>query len=222
MFQGVVFQGVKMHSFFEFIASTARGLAVPSNQRYRLKKQAPFNPETEPHATALRCVPKSDKRKALFMVEVGKKAPDFKLTADDGKIVQLSKLKGRIVVVYFYPKDDTSGCTAEAKDFSCMIGDFAKAGADIIGISPDSAASHLKFKLKHELTVRLAADEDKTAALAYGVWVEKSMYGKKYMGVERSTFLVDPAGRVAKIWQRVKVPDHASEVLAAVKDIKSA
>jgi thioredoxin-dependent peroxiredoxin len=155
------------------------------------------------------------------MVEVGKKAPDFKLTADDGKIIQLSKLKGRIVVVYFYPKDDTSGCTAEAKDFSCMTEDFAKAGAEIIGISPDSTASHLKFKAKHDLTVRLAADEDKAAALAYGVWVEKSMYGKKYMGVERSTFLIDGSGRVAKIWQRVKVPGHASEVLAAVNTIKS-
>ena len=151
------------------------------------------------------------------MVETGEKAPDFKLADDDGKIIQLSKQKGRIVVVYFYPKDDTSGCTAEAKDFSCLSGDFTKAGAEIIGISPDSAASHLKFKVKHQLTVRLAADEDKSAALAYGVWVEKSMYGRKYMGVERSTFLIDKSGRVAKIWLRVKVPDHASEVLAAVK-----
>jgi thioredoxin-dependent peroxiredoxin len=154
------------------------------------------------------------------MVEDGKKAPDFKLPDESGKTVQLSKLKGRAVVVYFYPKDDTSGCTAEAKDFSCMAADFAAAGADIIGISPDGAASHKKFINKHDLTIRLAADEEKTAASAYGVWVEKSMYGKKYMGVERATFLVDKAGRVAKSWRKVKVPGHASEVLAAVRALK--
>ncbi len=155
------------------------------------------------------------------MIEAGKKAPEFKLSGDDGHDIHLSKLKGRIVVVYFYPKDDTSGCTAEAKDFSCMAADFAKAGAEIIGISPDSAASHQKFKTKYELSLRLAADEDKKAASAYGVWVEKSMYGKKYMGVERSTFLIDSAGRVAQIWRKVKVPGHAAEVLAAVKALKS-
>ena len=154
------------------------------------------------------------------MVEDGKKAPDFKLPGDDGKNVQLSRLKGRPVVIYFYPKDDTSGCTAEAKDFSCLVSAFEAAGAEIVGISPDSAASHAKFKTKHGLNLRLAADEDKAVATAYGVWVEKSMYGRKYMGVERSTFLIDVAGRVARSWRKVKVPGHAGEVLAAVKSLK--
>ena len=151
----------------------------------------------------------------------GKKAPDFKLAGDDGQTIQLSKLKGRITVVYFYPKDDTSGCTAEAKDFSCLDGEFSDGGASVIGISPDSAASHLKFKAKHDLSVKLAADEDKAAASAYGVWVEKSMYGRKYMGVERSTFLIGPTGKVVRSWRKVKVPGHADEVLAAVKALKA-
>ncbi|MCB1485237.1 MAG: thioredoxin-dependent thiol peroxidase [Hyphomicrobiaceae bacterium] len=154
------------------------------------------------------------------MLAEGGKAPDFKLPDDSGKTVQLSKFKGRPVVVYFYPKDDTSGCTAEAKDFSCLIDDFAKAGAEIIGISPDSAAKHAKFKTKHDLALRLAADEEKATCQAYGVWVEKSMYGRKYMGVERSTFLVDKAGKLARIWRKVKVPGHAEEVLEAVKALK--
>jgi peroxiredoxin Q/BCP len=154
------------------------------------------------------------------MIETGKKAPDFELPTDDGGKVKLSKLKGKPVVVYFYPKDDTSGCTREAKDFSCLIDDFKKAGAEVIGISPDPATSKAKFRKKHDLTVTLAADEEKTVATAYGVWVEKSMYGKKYMGVERSTFLVDKAGKVAQAWNKVKVPGHADEVLAAVKALK--
>ena len=151
----------------------------------------------------------------------GKKAPDFKLPGDDGQTIQLSKLKGRITVVYFYPKDDTSGCTAEAKDFSCLHGEFSAAGASVIGISPDSAASHLKFKAKHDLSVKPPADEEKAAASAYGVWVEKSMYGRKYMGVERSTFLIGPTGKVVRSWRKVKVPGHADEVLAAVKALKA-
>lgn len=155
------------------------------------------------------------------MLAEGGKAPDFKLPDDSGKTVQLSKFKGRPVVVYFYPKDDTSGCTAEAKDFSCLIDEFSKAGAEIIGISPDSAAKHAKFKTKHDLALRLAADEEKATCQAYGVWVEKSMYGRKYMGVERSTFLVDKAGKLARIWHKVKVPGHAEEVLEAVKTLKS-
>lgn len=155
------------------------------------------------------------------MVVDGKKAPDFKLKGDDGKVIQLSKLKGKPVVVYFYPKDDTSGCTAEARNFSCLARDFAKAGAIVIGISPDSVASHVKFKTKHDLHLTLAADEEKTAAEAYGVWVEKSMYGRKYMGVERSTFLVDATGKVARSWRKVKVPGHAEEVLKTVKALKA-
>ena len=155
------------------------------------------------------------------MVTDGKKAPDFDLPTDQGGNVKLSKLKGKSVVVYFYPKDDTSGCTAEAKDFSCLIAEFRQAGAEVVGISPDSAASKAKFRKKYELSVHLAADEDKKTAEAYGVWVEKSMYGKKYMGVERSTFLIDTSGKVAQSWRKVKVPGHAEEVLAAVKALKA-
>ena len=154
------------------------------------------------------------------MPEDGKKAPDFKLQSDDGSVVQLSALKGKPVVVYFYPKDDTTGCTVEAKDFSCLEPEFAKAGAAIIGISPDSVAKHAKFKTKHELDLTLAADIEKVAANAYGVWVEKSMYGRKYMGVERSTFLVDSNGKIARSWRKVKIPGHAEEVLAAVRALK--
>lgn len=154
------------------------------------------------------------------MLEDGAKAPDFKLPSDNGETVHLSALKGGPVVVYFYPKDDTSGCTAEAKDFTCLADAFQTAGARVIGISPDSAASHKKFKDKYDLAVTLGADIDKAVATAYGVWVEKSMYGKKYMGVERSTFLVDGKGKLARIWRKVKVPGHADEVLAAVRALK--
>lgn len=155
------------------------------------------------------------------MLEVGDKAPEFQLPADDGSLVKLAKLKGRPVVLYFYPKDDTSGCTREAKDFTDLAPAFAKAGAEVYGISPDSVKSHDKFRCKHGLAVRLLSDEEKSAATAYGVWVEKSMYGKKYMGVERSTFLVDGKGKLAGIWRKVSVPDHAEEVLQAVKALKA-
>ena len=151
------------------------------------------------------------------MLDTGSKAPDFKLPTDTATAVQLSKLKGHVVVVYFYPKDDTSGCTAEAKDFSCLVDDFKKLGATVIGISPDGAASKAKFRKKYDLSVELAADEDKTVAEAYGVWVEKSMYGKKYMGVERSTFLIGKTGKIAQVWRKVKVPGHADAVLQATK-----
>jgi thioredoxin-dependent peroxiredoxin len=163
---------------------------------------------------------KRQKKGSDIMAEDGKTAPDFELPANDGTVVKLSKLKGKTVVLYFYPKDDTSGCTVEAKDFTDRANDFKAAGAEIIGISPDSIASHQKFAKKHGLAVRLAADEDKAVATAYGVWVEKSMYGRKYMGVERSTFLIDRSGKVAQSWRKVKVPGHADEVLAAVKALK--
>jgi thioredoxin-dependent peroxiredoxin len=149
------------------------------------------------------------------MIQDGDKAPDFELPTESGEAIKLSRLKGRPVVVYFYPKDDTSGCTAEAKDFTRLAPDFKKAGVEVIGISPDSPESHQKFAKKYELKVRLAADADKAVANAYGVWAEKSMYGRKYMGVERSTFLIDKSGRIAKAWRKVKVPGHAEEVLAA-------
>lgn len=155
------------------------------------------------------------------MLLEGNKAPSFEMPADDGSTIRLSGLKGRVTVLYFYPKDDTSGCTAEAKDFTCLAAQFEAAGATVIGISPDGAVSHAKFKKKHDLSVRLAADEDKAVATAYGVWVEKSMYGKKYMGVERSTFLIGKDGKIARIWNKVKVPGHAGDVLAAVKALKA-
>ena len=154
------------------------------------------------------------------MVEDGHRAPDFSVDDSHGAAIKLKALKGQTVVLYFYPKDDTSGCTAEAKDFSCLIDQFKKAGAVVIGISPDSSASHKKFQDKYELTVQLGADPDHKTAEAYGVWVEKSMYGKKYMGVERSTFLIDKSGKISKSWRKVKVPGHAEEVLAAVKSLK--
>ena len=151
------------------------------------------------------------------MVEDGDKAPDFALPAENGETIKLSQLKGRPVVVYFYPKDDTSGCTLEAKDFSRLAPEFHKAGVEVVGVSPDSVEAHAKFRKKHGLQVRLAADTEKCAAHAYGVWVEKSMYGRKYMGVERSTFLIDAKGRIARSWRKVKVPGHAEEVLAAAR-----
>ena len=150
----------------------------------------------------------------------GMTPPDFQLPDGDGKSVKLSALRGRPVVVYFYPKDDTPGCTAEAKDFTCLAGEFREAGAELLGISPDSQASHRKFQEKHALDVRLLSDEARGAAEAYGVWVEKQMYGRKYMGVERATFLIDPTGKVARIWRNVRVPGHADEVLAAVRAMK--
>jgi peroxiredoxin Q/BCP len=151
------------------------------------------------------------------MVTEGGKAPDIKLAMDDGQTKRLSAFKGRPVVLYFYPKDDTSGCTTEAKAFTGLIDEFAKVGATVIGISPDDAKSHKKFRDKHQLAVELASDVDRKIAETFGVWVEKSMYGRKYMGVERSTFLVDAAGKVANVWRKVKVPGHADAVLAAVK-----
>lgn len=143
------------------------------------------------------------------------RAPDFALPTDDGGEVSLRSLAGRPAVVYFYPKDDTSGCTAEAKAFSELAPNFRALGVEVIGISPDSIARHRKFRDKHELTVRLAADEDKAAATAFGVWVEKSMYGRKYMGVDRSTFLLDADGGIVQAWRKVKVPGHAAQVLDA-------
>ena len=150
-------------------------------------------------------------------VTEGTKAPDFTLPTDGGGSVTLSALSGKPVVVYFYPKDDTSGCTKEAVGFSEVKDQFDALGVTIIGISPDSAAKHDKFIAKYDLTITLAADEEKTVAEAYGVWVEKSMYGKKYMGVERSTFLVAGDGTIAKAWRKVKVPGHVDEVLDAAK-----
>ena len=150
-------------------------------------------------------------------LKIGAKAPSFTLAADSGGKVSSSGLKGETVVLYFYPKDDTSGCTAEAIAFSKDAKAFAAAGAVVIGVSKDSVASHDKFKAKHRLAVTLAADEDIKVAEAYGVWVEKSMYGRRYMGMERATFLIDEKGVIRHIWRKVKVPGHSADVLAAVK-----
>jgi thioredoxin-dependent peroxiredoxin len=155
----------------------------------------------------------------MAMVKDGDKAPSFELPTESGEPLKLSGLKGKSLVLYFYPKDDTSGCTAEAKDFSRLAGEFRKAGVEVVGVSPDSVESHQKFRKKYDLKVRLAADADKAVATAFGVWVEKSMYGRKYMGVERSTFLIDGQGRIARSWRKVKVPGHAEEVLEAAKSL---
>lgn len=148
---------------------------------------------------------------------VGDTAPDFDLEGDGGERVSLSALQGKPVVVYFYPKDNTPGCTKEAIAFSGLTEEFDKLGVTVVGLSPDSAKKHDNFIAKHNLSVRLGADTDTKTAEAYGVWVEKSMYGKKYMGVERSTFLVDANGKLARIWRKVKVQGHAEDVLDAVR-----
>jgi peroxiredoxin Q/BCP len=148
---------------------------------------------------------------------IGSPAPAFSLPGPGGTDVSLSSLAGRKVVLYFYPKDDTSGCTQEAQEFNALKADFASAGAEVIGVSPDSPKSHGKFAGKYGLDLTLLSDEAKETLGAYGVWVEKSMYGRKYMGVERTTVLIDAEGRIAKVWSKVKVPDHAKEVLEAVR-----
>lgn len=162
---------------------------------------------------------KSDERKASVMLSEGDLAPDFDLPSDGGEPLRLKAFRGRSVVVYFYPKDDTEGCTLEAREFDALNAGFEKAGAVVIGISPDSPRRHHNFKCKYELGLRLASDQEKTAANAYGVWVEKSMYGRTYMGVERATFLVAPDGRISRIWRKVKPKGHAEEVLAALVNV---
>jgi len=147
----------------------------------------------------------------------GQPAPTIELPADGGRSFSLAALKGRKVVVYFYPKDDTPGCTTEAIDFSALGGAFAAADTEVVGISTDSARSHDAFKTKNALGVTLASDEDKHVVEAYGVWREKSMYGRTFMGIERSTFLIDRQGRIARVWRKVKVTDHAAEVLEAAR-----
>ncbi|RDI52391.1 peroxiredoxin [Microvirga subterranea] len=148
---------------------------------------------------------------------IGSQAPAFTLPATDGQEISLDKFRGRKLVLYFYPKDDTSGCTREAQDFQALRQDFAAAGTEVIGVSPDSLKSHDRFRAKHGLEFTLASDEAKSMLEAYGVWVEKSMYGRKYMGVERTTVLIDQDGRIVRFWTKVKVPGHVEEVLEAAK-----
>ena len=155
------------------------------------------------------------------MLEEGKRAPAFTLPTDGDEKFQLSAQKGNIVVLFFYPKDNTSGCTKEAIEFTDKLRSFKSRDAVVVGISPDGVNAHAKFRKDHKLKVILASDEDKKILEKYGVWVQKSMYGRKYMGVERTTVLVDETGKIARIWRKVKVPGHVDEVLAAVKDLKS-
>ena len=149
-------------------------------------------------------------------VEEGKKAPDFSAATDGGKKLKLSELRGKPVVLYFYPKDDTSGCTAEACGFRDSLPDFGKLKAQVIGISKDSVARHDKFKKKYELPFTLASDEHGHVCEDYGVWKEKSMYGRKYMGIERTTFIIDESGKISRIFPKVKVDGHTGEVLASL------
>ena len=151
------------------------------------------------------------------MLEISSPAPDFTLPQGDGTDVTLSALKGGPVVLYFYPRDDTPGCTKEAIAFSEHLSDFKAAGASVFGISKDSVASHAKFATKKDLSVPLLSDEHGSVCEDYGVWKEKNMYGKKYMGIERTTFLIDANGDIAMVWPKVKVPGHAEAVLAAVQ-----
>lgn len=151
------------------------------------------------------------------MPAIGSKAPSFTLPGDSGETRSLAGFAGKKLVLYFYPKDDTSGCTAEAKDFNALRAEFHAAGTEIVGVSPDSPKSHDKFRAKYDLAFPLVSDESKAMLEAYGVWVEKSMYGRKYMGVERTTFLIGPDGTVLNVWNKVKVPGHAEAVLEAAR-----
>lgn len=150
-------------------------------------------------------------------VEVGNKAPAFSMPTDGGGSVSLKDLKGQTVILYFYPKDSTPGCTTEACDFRDLEPDFSKIDATIVGVSKDSVKRHDNFKAKHDLPFPLASDADSDVCERYGVWVEKSMYGRKFMGIERATFLIDKKGVVRNVWRKVKVKGHADEVLEAVK-----
>ncbi|GAA0531945.1 peroxiredoxin Q/BCP [Rhizomicrobium palustre] len=150
-------------------------------------------------------------------LKLGDKAPSFKLAADTGGEVSLASLKGAPVVLYFYPKDNTPGCTKEAIAFSALSKKFQELGVTVIGISKDSKESHDRFKSKHKLKLTLASDPETEIAQAYGVWVEKTLYGRKSMGVERATFLIDQAGKIQAIWRKVKVDGHAEAVLDAAK-----
>ncbi len=175
---------------------------------------------------SLKCHLKNRQKKGFPVAEVfpvqlgiGDKAPDFDLPRDGGNRVRLADFAGKPLVIYFYPKDDTTACTTESITFTALSADFARLGVALLGVSPDTVKSHEKFVKKHALSVPLASDEEKTMAMAYGVWREKSMYGRTYMGVVRSTFLIDADGRIAAIWDKVKVAGHAETVLAAAKEL---
>src|SRR6476659_3351557 len=151
------------------------------------------------------------------MINEGDKAPSITVTASDASSTNLAS-PAQTVVLYFYPKDDTSGCTREARDFTALASDFAKAGVKVVGVSRDPMKKHEKFIGKYDLAVPLASDEDGRVSEAFGTWVQKSMYGRKYMGMERATFLIGADGQVLRVWRKVKVPGHAQEVLSAARD----
>jgi peroxiredoxin Q/BCP len=153
------------------------------------------------------------------MLTPGSDAPDFTLPGDHDGDIRLSDLRGGPVIVYFYPKDNTPGCTTQAIDFSAAEAEFAALGAKVLGISKDSLKKHANFRAKHELTVTLLSDEDSDVCERYGVWKEKKMYGKTFLGIERTTVLVDADGKIARVWPKVKVSGHVAEVLAAAKDL---
>ncbi len=154
------------------------------------------------------------------MLEIGHKAPNFHLPANNGKQTKLADFQGKSLVLYFYPKDGTPGCTTEAKDFTTLKRKFSANGAAVLGISKDSLAKHQKFKDKHEITILLGADEDGKVCETYDVWVEKKNYGRTYMGIERTTFLIDKNGKIADIWRKVRVKGHAEAVLEQAKALK--
>ena len=153
------------------------------------------------------------------MLSEGDVVPDVELVGLEGKPVSPADFRGQKLVLYFYPKDDTSGCTREAQDFTALAEEFEKEGTWILGVSKDDAKKHRKFIDKYELTVPLATDADGSVCEAFGTWIEKSMYGRKYMGIDRATFLIDRDGKIARVWRKVKVPGHAQEVLAAAKEL---
>jgi peroxiredoxin Q/BCP len=154
-----------------------------------------------------------------MIMEENQPAPDAALTGSDGEQVRIADFRGQKLVLYFYPKDDTSGCTREAQDFSALAEEFERVGTWVVGVSKDDAASHAKFAGKYALKVRLLSDADGSACEAFGTWVEKSMYGRKYMGIDRATFLIDRDGVVKRAWRKVKVPGHAEEVLKAASEL---
>jgi thioredoxin-dependent peroxiredoxin len=185
-----------------------------------------FLAQKELESPTLRAMCPTQSRRALgvkkgieMAVALSGQVPGFSLPSDSGSEVSSSGLKGKAAVIFFYPKDDTTGCTLEAKDFSDRLAEFEKIGVSVAGISPDSIKSHRKFRAKHELSVTLLSDESKEMIAACGLWVEKSMYGRKYMGVERTTLLLDPTGKVSRIWEKVSVPGHAQEVLEAAREL---
>ena len=154
------------------------------------------------------------------MLNEGDPAPDVTLQTGDGGALPLSQMRGRALVLYFYPKDDTSGCTVEAKAFSDALAAFDMEDTGVIGVSKNTPKEHDKFRAKHDLRVVLATDADGAVCEGFGTWIEKSMYGRKYMGIDRATFLIDPDGRIARVWRKVSVPGHVDEVLAAARALK--